>query len=471
MILINVGNSQLNGQPPPSHKNTSSSSARTSQVSQARPGKEHVSLDESTSKTDCSHPRPCTVSRCNPPSISNLLRPDRNIVYDTPLANEYEKYAIEVHPPSDYQESPHQPYVTAQTFCHNIPTRPMPVTNSYRGEDTLHGSLAAVGGQFADYSNAARASHSNHYQQNSNPALSTSHTSYPETADNASTTLSSYPFRTSYPSDGRVTGFYGCRTDSVASSLPNSQLQNAQILRRNDDLVSHAHSRALAGHKQALNQDPKFNGSAQPGYIQRTNPPYPGVRYDNGVTDLTSMTSHTSRHGLAELPLQTSCGLPGTLISPSHPQDFPINLPSSRYEPPPFSAFTASGSTHVSTRSSIEPSHAHRATLTPTSTELPSTISSNLSVRQAGPSRASSDDPAVCPHCDHIVSRAAKRGDRLSNLNRHIRDKHKRAEGPKPVCPEPGCGKTFERSDYVIRHRRKRHGFQPSSGSSWSARS
>ncbi len=71
-------------------------------------------------------------------------------------------------------------------------------------------------------------------------------------------------------------------------------------------------------------------------------------------------------------------------------------------------------------------------------------------------------DGAVCQYCGEVASRATKPNDRKSNVRRHIREKHKRSDGAKPQCPEPGCGKTFERSDYVLRHRRKSHGWQGS---------
>ena len=66
------------------------------------------------------------------------------------------------------------------------------------------------------------------------------------------------------------------------------------------------------------------------------------------------------------------------------------------------------------------------------------------------------EDAAVCPYCEDFASRATRRRDRISNLKRHIRDTHE--GGSRPTCPEPGCGKTFKRSDYVLRHQRRSHG-------------
>lgn len=93
-----------------------------------------------------------------------------------------------------------------------------------------------------------------------------------------------------------------------------------------------------------------------------------------------------------------------------------------------------------------------------TSIKSPSTALLSIMSRDSDTLHPSLEDTEVCPHCC-FVSRAKKWSDRKSNLKRHIRDKHERAEEARPVCPEINCGKMFERSDYVLRHRRKSHGF------------
>ncbi|KAL6720942.1 hypothetical protein ACLMJK_000042 [Lecanora helva] len=68
-----------------------------------------------------------------------------------------------------------------------------------------------------------------------------------------------------------------------------------------------------------------------------------------------------------------------------------------------------------------------------------------------------SPDPAICPLCDKVASRAKKLGDRIANLNRHMRDKHERG-GKAKSCPVPGCGKLFTRTDNLGFHVREEHG-------------
>lgn len=98
-----------------------------------------------------------------------------------------------------------------------------------------------------------------------------------------------------------------------------------------------------------------------------------------------------------------------------------------------------------------------------TSIDSPSTALPSMMPRGSDTSHPPVDGEEMCPYCP-FVSRGKKPSDRKSNLNRHIRDKHERAEEAKPMCPEIGCGKTFERSDNVLRHRRKSHGFIPTTG-------
>ena len=474
MNLINTGNRQHKRQTRIGQKYISSSSRGNYQVPNARRGKQHVSLDELDSRHDQPYLGHSTASRCNPVPVSNLSSTDSNIVYNSACINECGQWTNNDYTSSNYQEGPSQPHIPAQTFRRTPSPSISPQFQNVRYElnepDRI--PLAAVGEQFADCCNATKASHLSHYRQNFDHV--------PWSSRNASMPLSAQAYQPLGLSNSNAGAFCDYPTDMLGNGLGNSQPQSNQMLGRSRRLIFDASSRTLDGSQKQLCEDPRVGGSIHPGYDQRIEPRYPQGFYDNSAADLSSTTPYPSRHGLPSFPAktlrvdappsQTSYGNSG-LTSPHSFKRSDSGLPLPQYDPPPFAAFTASDNTHVSTRSSIDPINAQRSTLTPTSTELPSTLTSMHSSRHIGSSQGSLADPAICPHCNQVVSRAVKPGDRLSNLNRHIRDKHKRAEGSKPTCPERGCGKTFERSDYVIRHRRTSHGFRSSNTDISSSRS
>lgn len=102
---------------------------------------------------------------------------------------------------------------------------------------------------------------------------------------------------------------------------------------------------------------------------------------------------------------------------------------------------------------------------TPTSalTDPGSSIAPSLLSQQVGRCGMSADGSINCPFCGWGSS-AKSQGDRRSNVNRHIRQKHSRPEGARFECPEAGCLKTFARSDYVRRHQRASHRLQATNG-------
>ena len=119
----------------------------------------------------------------------------------------------------------------------------------------------------------------------------------------------------------------------------------------------------------------------------------------------------------------------------------------------PFSPFLGPPDDHEPirfyTRSTSNPT-------TPSNTAI--TLSDIDSMSYPSPSISSvrSFDSALkCPECHKVISNCKNYKDSRSNLKRHRRIKH--GNGPKPTCSEPGCGKIFERSDALAKHRKNHH--------------
>ena len=103
-----------------------------------------------------------------------------------------------------------------------------------------------------------------------------------------------------------------------------------------------------------------------------------------------------------------------------------------------------------------------RSTSNPTTPGATTTTSSCIDPLSSPPSPSPSmssvrslDSALQCPVCHKDISNSKKYKDRKSNLRRHMRVKH--GNGPKPTCSEPGCGKVFERSDALAKHRKNHH--------------
>lgn len=63
----------------------------------------------------------------------------------------------------------------------------------------------------------------------------------------------------------------------------------------------------------------------------------------------------------------------------------------------------------------------------------------------------------ICHKCG-FVSNAKRDRDQRSNIERHMKTVHREPTADKFLCSESGCGKTFSRSDNLLRHRREHHG-------------
>ncbi|KAL2041814.1 hypothetical protein N7G274_005598 [Stereocaulon virgatum] len=128
----------------------------------------------------------------------------------------------------------------------------------------------------------------------------------------------------------------------------------------------------------------------------------------------------------------------------------------SPYSTTPYSPFLAPLDSHESIRFYT------RSTSNPTTPGATTTTSSRIVPLSSPPSPSPSissvrslDSALQCPVCHKDISNSKKYKDRKSNLRRHMRVKH--GHGPKPTCSEPGCGKVFERSDALAKHRKNHH--------------
>lgn len=211
--------------------------------------------------------------------------------------------------------------------------------------------------------------------------------------------------------------------------------------------------------------------------LQTDNPCYPrigpavrhshyGLHHVADITDLDLMGEHPSqmvadqrwaRTLAAKMPLEDT---PPHLFARTPPRGhsplLPLLVIDRTFLSPSYSSLPLSGSNPrepvqsltKTFSSSIVP---RKRSIPATSTDSLSTLSPSITSPGSVKSYGSMDSVEVCPHCC-FVSRGKKRSDRKSNLKRHIRDKHTRTEEARPMCPEINCGKTFERSDYVLRH-------------------
>ncbi len=176
-----------------------------------------------------------------------------------------------------------------------------------------------------------------------------------------------------------------------------------------------------------------------------------GQRWSQHMTTGTHLTT-TSPHPFAQF---NSWNQP-RLLSPSDNVDRTISSP-------PYSGMSLSSPileepVGFSTQDSSNPIVPQAQMIPATAINPPSTASLLRRSRRPKPAQPPTDSEDVCPYCQWI-SKGKKPGNRKSNLKWHIRDTHERAEHAKPMCPEPGCGRTFGRGDNMLRHRRSRHGF------------
>ena len=196
---------------------------------------------------------------------------------------------------------------------------------------------------------------------------------------------------------------------------------------------------------------------------QRTPPRYASNGNAAPLSTMNSHHNHADGHSyrtqISEISEPDSLEVKSALAISDHPR-YSQAVDENSIVPPYVALSIPTPTARFITRSSDATISVRQRRQTFTSQGSLSTTPLILSSRQARLSHASSDDAAVCPYCGDVASRATKINDRKSNLKRHIRDKHERVGGNKPMCPEPGCGKTFERSDYVLRHRRKNHGLE-----------
>ena len=128
----------------------------------------------------------------------------------------------------------------------------------------------------------------------------------------------------------------------------------------------------------------------------------------------------------------------------------------SPYSTTPFSPFLGPPDDHESIHFYT------RSTSNPTTPSNTATTSSDIDFMSSPPSPSPSissvrslDSALQCPVCHKDISNSKRYKDRKSNLRRHMRVKH--GNGPKPTCSEPGCGKIFERSDALAKHRKNHH--------------
>lgn len=202
-------------------------------------------------------------------------------------------------------------------------------------------------------------------------------------------------------------------------------------------------------------------------------PPY-GLRHttkaaESGPTVNSPTTMNTGQRW--SQPMST--GTPLTNTSPNLFAQFnswnqprllsPLDNIDRTFSSPPYSGLSLSSpileepvgiSTQVSSNPIVPQDQVMPArAINPPSTALPPRRS-----RRHRPAQPPTDRVDVCPYCQWI-SKGKKPGNRKSNLKRHIRDTHERPEHAKPMCPEPGCGRTFGRGDNMLKHRRSRHGF------------
>ncbi|MCJ1261582.1 hypothetical protein MMC22_001447 [Lobaria immixta] len=84
----------------------------------------------------------------------------------------------------------------------------------------------------------------------------------------------------------------------------------------------------------------------------------------------------------------------------------------------------------------------------------PTEVSLNSPVEVSSPM---SNTGLLCHKCG-FVSNAKRDRDQRSNIERHMKTVHREPTADKLLCSEPGCGKTFSRSDNLLRHCREDHG-------------
>lgn len=144
------------------------------------------------------------------------------------------------------------------------------------------------------------------------------------------------------------------------------------------------------------------------------------------------------------------------VTSPSYPHTSPAAFEDTI--PPPWaplsqSSLDAQGAVRFQARSSGDQ---FVTTPSPNVNEIRATLSDASSHQSI-----ESDLPfSRCNECNTIVSEAVLETDRRSNVRRHIRDHHR--GNARPTCLEPGCqGRTFARSDLLLRHQRNVHRSEP----------
>ena len=343
-----------------------------------------------------------------------------------------------------------------------------PYTDDHNG--ATYNPFTAVGHQFTEYHDTATivSNHQQYFDRPSGLPTASSHTRPLLTATDSSGT-SQWVLERSHQTE--PTHIYTPTSSAQFSRQPKSYLHELQFHNLEAGIGSCDKTKASAvGPNQDEDQDnciSNFPSHARPYWPARHAP----SRYDCNIntTRMSMMTSYQNhqeshpRRYRSRIPTSSESismeSLDGTasLNSPCSIPRLDDDLPVPPYVALSIPTSTTSGTAQFLTRSSNQSLNVRQSTEQATS-------NGSLSPSSGQPylSNTSSGDVARCHICGEIASRATKLNDRKSNLKRHIRDKHERAEGNKPMCLEPGCGKTFERSDYVLRHRRKSHGLDVS---------
>jgi len=369
----------------------------------------------------------------------------------------------------DHQQAFSQHATAAPSPGRAIPLAPTSLESSassrcYKPDEAKHDPLTAVGGQFS-YDHGALAT--GHFSQHHDGDLG-------NTSPGNSYALQR-PLGPGFTISSGYLGFQHDRSghpqsnleDWVDSNTPRFYGQRLRNWSYNSTLEYGSTARAVDHSCYTVQQ--QLESSKQ--VLSRSDLPiqqqHPQYHYHSDVGELNSLVPNPYRRGALPYiaqPPTSDLPIPWTSYGPSVGPKHNTSLLMPYYEAPPYSAFIPDERGRFWTTSSSEPISPQQIPPHSKPNSLSSLRPPSLLSHQSTASLGSFDDAdgAVCQYCGEVASRATKPNDRKSNVRRHIREKHKRSDGAKPQCPEPGCGKTFERSDYVLRHRRKSHGWQGS---------